>query len=195
MTNYNELVYMRIFRDEGMYEISNKRDVLKWTMYLCVLLLIMSSCGSRKVLYNPKEVAHLSKQLKIDIKNDDPNMPLYAEVSTWLGVPYRYAGNSKRGTDCSGFVSVVFQSVYGIRLDRSSDGQARNNVHSVNKNNLKTGDLVFFRTARRSKKIDHVGIYLKDGYFIHASTSKGVIVSSLSENYYKRTWQKGGRVK
>lgn len=160
-----------------------------------ILVLLLTSCGSNKVLYNPDEVAGLSKKLNLPIRNDDTAIPLYAEVSFWLGTPYRYGGNSKSGTDCSGFVGEVFRKVYGKQLDRSSDGQAKKNVHKIGKHKLKTGDLVFFRTAPKSKKIDHVGIFLKDGYFIHASTSKGVIVSSLDEEYYKRTWQKGGRVK
>lgn len=94
-----------------------------------------------------------------------------------------------------GFVWQVYRRVYGKNLERSSDDQAKKDVHKVGKGGLKPGDLVFFRTSQKSKKIDHVGIFLKDGYFVHASTSKGVIVSSLNEDYYKRTWQKGGRVK
>ncbi len=158
-------------------------------------VLLLASCGSNKVLYNPDEVAQLSQKLNLPIRNDDAAIPLYAEVSFWLGTPYRYGGNSKSGTDCSGFVGEVFQKVYAKQLERSSDGQAQKDVRKISKHKLKAGDLVFFRTAPKSKKVDHVGIFLKDGYFIHASTSKGVIVSSLNEEYYKRTWQKGGRVK
>lgn len=161
-----------------------------------LLLVVLSSCRSSKtVLYNPVEVEQLSRALRIPINNDDPNIPLYAEASLWLGVPYRYGGNTKAGSDCSGFVWQVYRRVYGKHLERSSDDQAKKDVHKVGKGGLKPGDLVFFRTSRKSKKIDHVGIFLKDGYFVHASTSKGVIVSNLEEDYYKRTWQKGGRVK
>lgn len=161
-----------------------------------LILVVLSSCRSSKtILYNPVEVEQLSRALRIPINNDDPNIPLYAEASLWLGVPYRYGGNTKAGSDCSGFVWQVYRRVYGKNLERSSDDQAKKDVHKVGKSGLKAGDLVFFRTSRKSKKIDHVGIFLKDGYFVHASTSKGVIVSSLEEDYYKRTWQKGGRVK
>lgn len=169
----------------------------KWVVFaigICILTGL-SSCGSSKVLYNPVEVEQLSRSLSIPINNDDPNIPLYAEVSLWLGVPYRYSGNTKAGSDCSGFVSQVYRRVYGKKLERSSEDQAKKDVHKVGKGGLKTGDLVFFSTSPRSKKIDHVGIFLRDGYFIHASTSKGVIVSHLNEDYYKRTWKKGGRVK
>lgn len=172
-------------------------NVRKSNLFLLIVLFVffLSSCGSKKILYNPDEVAYLSQQLNISISNDDPVIPLYAEVSLWLGTPYRFGGSTKKGTDCSGFVSQVYQRVYGKKLERSSDAQAKKNVRNVRKGSLKPGDLVFFRTLKKSKKIDHVGIFLKDGYFIHASTSRGVIVSSLNEEYYKRNWQKGGRVK
>ncbi|PXV62677.1 lipoprotein Spr [Dysgonomonas alginatilytica] len=177
--------------------MGNCYKVNKWFVFaigICILVGL-SSCGSSKVLYNPVEVEQLSRSLSIPIKNDDPNIPLYAEASLWLGVPYRYNGNSKSGSDCSGFVSQVYQRVYGKKLQRSSENQAKKDVHKVRKGGLKTGDLVFFSTSPKSKNIDHVGIFLKDGYFIHASTSRGVIVSHLEEDYYKKTWKKGGRVK
>lgn len=172
--------------------------VMRFSFFLIGLILLLgtSSCGSsKKVLYNPVEVEQLSRKLRIPISNDDPNIPLFAETSLWLGVPYRYGGGSKSGSDCSGFVSQIYRKVYGKVLERSSDAQAKKNVKKVGKGSLKAGDLVFFRTSRKSKKIDHVGIFLRDDYFIHASTSKGVIVSSLNEDYYKKAWQKGGRVK
>lgn len=164
-------------------------------LLLLIITMALTSCRSQKNLYNPAEVAYLSEQLKIPIRNDDPHIPLYAEVSLWLGTPYRYGGNTKRGADCSGFVCQVYDRVYGKKLERSSDQQAKKNVKKVSKKKLRTGDLVFFNTLKNSKKIDHVGIYLKDGRFIHASTSKGVIVSDLDQKYYKKTWVKGGVVK
>lgn len=172
-----------------------QRNIFSISFVLVITALAITSCGSKKILYNPNEVAVLSRQLKIPIQNDDPNMDLLAEVSLWLGTPYRYGGNTKKGTDCSGFVAQVYRKVYNKKLERSSDGQAKKNTKSVKKRNLKTGDLVFFRTNSKSKKITHVGIFLRDDHFIHASTSKGVIVSNLNENYYKKNWVKGGRVK
>lgn len=173
-----------------------KKDNIYIIGCLFLLVFLLSSCGSkRSMVYNPAEVAYLSEQLKIPIDNDEPQMGLLAESSLWLGTPYRYGGNTKRGADCSGFVGQVFYRVYGKKLERSADGQASKNIHNVSKGKLKTGDLVFFSTARKSKKINHVGIYLKNGYFIHASTSSGVIVSHLDEAYYRKAWRKGGRIK
>ena len=73
----------------------------------------------------------------------------------------------------------------------------RHDCRKISRDRLKEGDLVFFRTSSsvRKKEPNHVGIYLKNGRFIHASTSRGVVVSSLSEPYYVRTWIGGGRVK
>ena len=105
-------------------------------------------------------------------------------------------GLTKKGVDCSGFVAIVFREVYGKQLARSSADMLKHNCKKVSRVNLKEGDLVFFRTGKGRKKVpNHVGIYLKNGKFIHTSTSNGVIVSSLSEPYYVRTWLTGGRVK
>jgi len=172
-----------------------RKNIFGIASILVIIISAMTSCGSKKIIYNPDEVAYLSKQLKIPIENDDPDMPLLAEVSLWLGTPYRYGGNTKKGTDCSGFVAQVYRRIYNKHLERSSEDQAKKNIKKVNKKGLKTGDLVFFKTSSKSKKITHVGIFLRDDNFIHASTSKGVIVSNLNENYYKRNWVKGGRVK
>lgn len=163
---------------------------------------MLYSCGSqkqqKKLYYDPKEVAKVSDRLGIDLNNmdkdDDQNMPLYAEVSLWLGVPYRYGGTSKRGVDCSGFTYLVYKKVYRKTLLRSTSDLANMNMKKLSKSHLRTGDLVFFATTKNKKQISHVGIYLKNGYFIHASTSRGVIVSHLEEEYYSKAWRKGGRI-
>jgi lipoprotein Spr len=144
-------------------------------------------------------VAQLSGKLGVELSNlnkdDDRNMPLYAEVSLWLGVPYRHAGLSRKGLDCSGFTYLIYQKVYNKKLPRATADLAGMKKHNVSKGNLQAGDLVFFSTSKSHSRINHVGIYLKDGCFIHASTSRGVIVSHLDESYYVRTWKTGGRVK
>jgi lipoprotein Spr len=124
------------------------------------------------------------------------NLRLYTVASQWIGTPYRYGGNSRRGVDCSGFASILYQDVYGKRLMDSSANMLRYNCKKVRRSGLREGDLVFFRTDRGNRKIpNHVGIYLKNDKFIHATTSKGVTISSLSEPYYLRAWITGGRVK
>ena len=113
-----------------------------------------------------------------------------------MGVPHRTGGLTKRGVDCSGFVSIIYREIYGKELARSAADMLKYNCKKIGRSKLREGDLVFFRTTKGKKNMPtHVGIYLKNGRFIHVSSSKGVIVSSLSEPYYERTWLTGGRVK
>ena len=109
-----------------------------------------------------------------------------------MGVPYRTGGESKRGTDCSGLTCQIYKKVYHTKLSRNTEGQKKESS-KVAKRNLREGDLVFFTSSRSGRKVAHVGIYLKDGKFIHASTSQGVIVSRLDEPYYTKHWISGGR--
>lgn len=154
----------------------------------------MSSCRSTAPAYNYRKLASASVKLGVDIDKKD-NHKLYTEAAGWIGVPYRWGGNTKNGTDCSGLTANLYRSVYGINLDRSAEGQRKNDCRKVSKRKLREGDLLFFGKKRSSKKATHVGIYLKDGKFIHASTGKGVIVSRLNEPYYKKQFMAGGRVK
>ena len=129
----------------------------------------------------------------LDINMED-NHKLYLESAKWIGVPYRGGGDSKRGTDCSGLTYQIYRKVYRTQVPRNTE-DLRKESTKVAKRNLREGDLVFFSSSRSRKKVAHVGIYLKNGKFIHASTSKGVIVSRLSEDYYTRHWISGGRIR
>ena len=118
---------------------------------------------------------YLSRRLGISIgKHDKENLELFTVAEKWLGVPYRYGGNTKKGCDCSGFVSQVYKAVYGKSLERNSAAIRDKNCSKIRRSQLRTGDLVFFKTGS-SRKINHVGIYLKDDKFIHASSSKGLL--------------------
>ena len=170
-------------------------------LLLCIAVLGIVSCVTRKTgrissKYDSRTIIRLSNQFGLRLTTAD-NLLLYDASSGWLGVKYRNGGNTKKGVDCSGLVSILYRQVYGIALERNSAAILQKNCVPVNRNNLREGDLVFFRTlgSAQSRVPTHVGIYLKNGKFIHASTSNGVIVSSLSEPYYVRTWITGGRVK
>ena len=167
---------------------------LYWRAVGYIVILLLSSCATRAPHYDFRELAKAAVRLDMDIAMED-NHRLYVEVSDWIGVPYRKAGNSKKGTDCSGFTSSVYKKVFHKKLERNSDDQRRKDCKKVSKSRLEEGDLVFFHNGRSTKRASHVGIYLKQGRFVHASTSQGVIVSRLNENYYKRRWMQGGRVK
>jgi cell wall-associated NlpC family hydrolase len=103
----------------------------------------------------------------------------------YLGSPYYYGGTTKRGFDCSGFVWRVYQDIGYKSFSREPAHSMFNRGKSVSQNSLREGDLCFFYLPRNHKKVDHVGIYINDGKFIHSSSSSGVTYSKLSDNYWK----------
>jgi len=115
---------------------------------------------------------------------------LYAQYGQWKGTKYEVGGSSKKGIDCSGFVYVTFKSKLGVVLPRSTELQA-DAGKNVDKGHLRTGDLVFFKTGMFDR---HVGIYLERGRFLHASTSLGVTISRLEEDYWRSAYWKAKRI-
>jgi lipoprotein Spr len=118
------------------------------------------------------------------------NMKLFHFVYDWIGTPYRFGGSSRKGIDCSAFTKQLYSDVFNLTIRRSSR-DIFSMVNPVGKDDLKEGDLVFFKIHSRS--ISHIGIYLGNNRFAHAS-SKGVAISSLDDAYYSRYFYKGGRL-
>lgn len=114
------------------------------------------------------------------------------EVVDWLGTPYRFGGISRRGIDCSAFMRHLYRESLKIELPRTANDQFAHGIE-IEKDNLEFGDLVFFKT-RRYAPITHVGVYLGDDLFAHASSRDGVTISSLESSYYKRTFKGGKRI-
>lgn len=111
---------------------------------------------------------------------------LLAQHERWVGTPYRIGGTSFQGVDCSALVQNVFEETFRVSLPRTTGGQV-NQGQPVSRGDLAPGDLVFFRPPGR---YDHVGIYLGEGRFMHASSSRGVMISRLENRYWKRHyWQ------
>jgi cell wall-associated NlpC family hydrolase len=106
-----------------------------------------------------------------------------------IGTPYQFGGSDLTGIDCSGFSGMLYAELFEISLPRSSRDQAENCVF-LPADSLRKGDLLFFKNNRH---ISHVGVYLDNGFFVHASTQQGVTISHLNEPYYQKRFYKGGR--
>jgi cell wall-associated NlpC family hydrolase len=119
------------------------------------------------------------------------NLALYHFIDQWMGVPYQYGGNDKSGIDCSSFSGRLYQQIYGYTLPRSSLEQSAH-LKELNESELEEGDLIFFKT--NGKQISHVGIYLGNRKFVHASTLKGVTIDSLDHPYYQKRFVLAGRL-
>ncbi len=140
-------------------------------------------------------LAYLRKKYAPLLNTDQDNiinLLLYKAIDDWMGVPYKYGGISKKGVDCSGFTAAVYNATYQIPLARRAADMYAMVNEKVQKSDLKEGDLVFFDIGRR--ELSHVGVYLTNGRFVHASTSRGVVISDLEMDYYKKYFRCGGRI-
>ncbi len=122
--------------------------------------------------------------------NATSNLKLYKFIYEWIGTPYSFGGNTKRGIDCSAFAKTIYEKVFNTTILRNSR-DIFSMTDPLSKDELKEGDLVFFKIKSRS--ISHVGVYLGDNRFAHSS-SGGVKISNLNEPYYSRYFYKGGRI-
>ncbi len=151
------------------------------------------SCRSKKPAAEKpvknKEIAALSKKLNLEVTKKD-NIKLYHFVADWLGTPHKLGACQKSAIDCSCFVALLYEQVYNTKLPRTAAEMDKQSKH-VRKSNLEEGDLVFFKI--KSSKVSHVGVYLKDGWFAHVSTTKGVMINNLEEAYYEKHYYDGGK--
>lgn len=163
--------------------------------------MILQSCqpsvrfASKNSTLSPKSTSkeNIVNEPNIDIDhlmtdNDRVNKIL-KEAESWLGVKYSFGGSSRDGVDCSGFVQQVYR-VIGENLPRTSR-QQHEYSELVEFTQKKSGDLLFFR---KNKAINHVGIYIGNGYMIHASTSSGVVVQSIYDSYFINNLAAVGRL-
>ena len=126
---------------------------------------------------------------------DERIITLIDSAYSYIGTPYKWAGTSRSGMDCSGFVSTAFSTI-NVPLSRSSLEMSTQG-RDIPLSQAEVGDLLFFKTTRKRNRISHVGIVVGVGdevKFIHASVSQGITVSSLSENYWQKAYAKTSRV-
>ena len=162
-------------------------------MMLMVILSFCCLCGcstKSTVIYSPNEgcdsSAGMNQQLTDQSDNEEITEALKEYFARWQGTRYRYGGLSHNGVDCSGLTLITYKELFGKNLPRTVKEQIKKGK-KIAKDSLQAGDLIFFKTGIFQK---HVGIYLEDDLFIHASGSKGVTISSLNNEYWqKRYWQ------
>lgn len=175
----NEIVYSQIEYEKITKYDNEKVDIDK----KIVQEPIITPEDYKKMLEDEKKA---SNDLNSDEEITKALMDFYSE---WKNVRYRFGGTSKKGIDCSAFTQRVFKEKFNIKIPRSTRYQVKSGT-AVKKSDLKLGDLVFFKTG----KIDrHVGIYMGDGKFMHASI-KGIKLTNLDKPFYKKTYWTSRRV-
>lgn len=155
---------------------------------LFFFLGFLSACSSRKNTATVRTPAAKAAEAMASLKSKD----LYRFITDWSGVKYKLGGLDKSGIDCSGFALLLERDIYGLELPRRSRDQAET-IKSKNLDQLKEGDLIFFSFG--GSEVDHVGIYLNDDYFVHASTTRGVVVDNIKLPAYQKVFVKAGPIK
>lgn len=173
---------------------------MKHPALLIILMcaLALGSCHSRKAAVASRPAVERPKLPPVTGSTADSNdAELVARIIDgayeWIGTPYRYGGTDRSGADCSGFLQRLFADVAAVSLPRNSRKQAEA-CRPVARGSLQPGDLVFFNGSRPGGDIGHVGLYIGSERMIHASSSRGVIVTDITADYYKRRYCGGGRV-
>lgn len=146
-----------------------------------------SSTTSESPVYTVKPAvkgkpAHSPSNSRLDL--------LHSAYAQWEKTPYRFGGNNRNGIDCSALVQNIYQDSFNVSLPRTTSTQVLRGTQ-INKNNLQVADLVFFKTSHAMR---HVGIYIGDNQFIHVSTSRGVMISSLDNVYWRSKYWQSRRV-
>lgn len=171
-----------------------KTDVKQWLLLAAVVMamLLLPACRPHKdACPAPERPGPTSIHVP---RAGRERQRIVDEARTWLGTPYAYAKADKgRGTDCSGLVMRVYEDAAGHKLPRNSAKQAEF-CERLEPEQVAVGDLVFFATGKDADRVSHVGIVIDDTQFIHASASKGVVISDMTTPYYRRTFKMFGRV-
>ena len=183
-----------------------------WKNYITLLIAaaLITACSPHKKLASAKNKNNTSPESPannttsstgiqtkysalLDVKKTEiQNISLYALIDEWYGTAYKYGGCDKNGIDCSNFAAILYQEIYRKKIQGSS-ASIFNQCHPISKEELQEGDLVFFKI--NSHTISHIGVYLQNNRFIHATTQKGVMINDLNEPYYLKHFYKAGRLK
>ncbi|MBF0232333.1 MAG: C40 family peptidase [Desulfamplus sp.] len=152
------------------------------------MIVLLGGCGTKEV-----EIPEDNYLITGDADFDNPQFvkrTLYEQYSQWKGTHYRSGGLNRNGIDCSGLVYITFKHRFGIILPRTTEEMVRLGK-TVSRGQWRAGDLIFFKTGIMDR---HVGVYIDQGQFLHASSSQGVIISELTNSYWSSTYWKAKRI-
>jgi N-acetylmuramoyl-L-alanine amidase len=191
LTRLNRGTKVNVYEgSEGWYKVEYAQGKFGW-MYEQYIVVSGSEVSRGAVEDASPSVTAPVKQESVSASTQQQ---LVAYAKKYLGVKYVYGGSSPKGFDCSGFVKYVYKH-FGITLERVAASQAKHGT-TVNRDSLKVGDLVFFDTNGGHNNIGHVGIYIGEGKFIHASSGRSareVIISDLRSGFYSTAYMKARR--
>jgi probable lipoprotein NlpC len=169
-------------------------------LLLLTATIILSACHSKKAILKgePGEVVKpqgfiadkYAEIMNVD-KSNIQNGRLYAFIDQWMGVPYKFGGQDKDGVDCSGLAQLLEQEVFNINIPRTT-GQQVTTIKRKYEEELQEGDLVFFNFD--GKQFSHVGVYLQNGYVVHASSRRGVMIVRLKDPSLYKYFSRAGSV-
>lgn len=176
--------------------------IIGYIIFISILISLFAGCGVAERTVSQQPPSQTESSSAED--NPNPSRPMAISVSKynevqasleqayreWEGTPYAFGGISTNGIDCSAFMQVVFDDYFGVNLPRDTRRQLYAG-HSIRRESLNTGDLVFFKTGHKTL---HVGVIIEEDEFLHASTSQGVTVSNLESNYWQSRYLSARRV-
>lgn len=182
-------------------DLTSKRYQISRIVFICLILTIgflntgcRSSKKSKKENVEIEQTSVRKKKKEESHKKKTTGELIAEEAITWVGTPYRYGASDKgRATDCSGLVLMVYKKIAEVDMPRNSKKQAEF-CKKISKKDIEPGDLVFFAIGSNKNEISHVGVMIDDIRFVHASASKGVIISEMTTPYYERNFKMYGKV-
>lgn len=177
LKSYSRLVWILLLACAAFTSCKSKRAVMK---------------GSPGDVVKPQGFIADKYAVMMDVSSRDiTNGRLYNFIEEWYGTPYKFAGLDRNGVDCSGFTYLLEQQVYGITIPRNT-GKQINVIKRKYEEELQEGDLVFFDFD--GKRFSHVGVYLQNGYVVHASTRRGVMIVRLKDPSMYKYFSRGGSI-
>jgi cell wall-associated NlpC family hydrolase len=152
----------------------------------CALVIALTGCSVPKRPATVVESYTIGEVEAVAPKKQGFFSKLFAHYADWQGTPYKYGGTTKQGVDCSAFVALTYAELFDVHLPRTTKAQAKIG-DEINRWEMEPGDLVLFKTTPRQR---HVGIYIGEDQFMHASSRKGVTISKMDNPYWsKRFWK------